>query len=103
MQTPVEVRAKADAFVCDLAQLSQTVNLKAAGVSKQGLRPTHEAVQAAHATDGFVAGAQVEVIRVTENDLRAEVFDDVLRDCLDGARSAHGHKDGRLDRLMGQQ
>ena len=73
--TAVEVRAEMDAFVGDFAQRAEGEDLKAAGVGEHGARPTDEAMQAAHAADGFVAGAKVEVIGVAENDLGAERFE----------------------------
>ena len=57
---------------------------------------------AAHAADGFVAGAQIEVIGVAEDDFGAEGFERVLRDGFDGAGGADGHEDGRFDGGMGQ-
>ena len=68
-----------------LAQLAQAEDLKAAGVGQHGSRPTDEAVQPAHAPDGLVAGPQVEVIGVAQNDLRAQRFEHILRDGLDCA------------------
>ena len=50
----------------------------------------------------LVAGAQVEMIGVAENDLRAEGFEHVLRDSFDRAGGADGHEDGSLDGLMRQ-
>ena len=82
VRTAVEVRAEADAVISDFAQRVEREDLKAAGVGEQGARPTDELMQAAHAADGFVAGPQVEVIGVAENDLSAERFKDVLRTAL---------------------
>ena len=48
----------------------------------------------------FVAGAQVEMIGVAEDDFRAEGFEHILRDGFDGALRADGHEDGRFDGLM---
>ena len=100
VRTPIEVRAEAHAVVGDFAQLAERENLKAAGVGEQGARPTDEFVQAAHAADGLVAGAQVEVIGVAENDLGAERFQRVLRDGFDRSLRADGHEDRGFDGLM---
>ena len=78
-------------------------DLEAAGVREQGARPTHEFVQAAHAADGFVAGAEIEMVCVAENDFRAERFERVLRDGFDGALRADGHEDGGFDGLVRQK
>ena len=98
----VEVGAEVYAFVGDLAQGAERKDLKAARVGEHGAGPTDELVQAAHAADGFVAGAQVEVVSVAEDDLSAEGFEDVLGDGLDGACGADRHEDRRLDGLVGQ-
>ena len=98
----IEVRAEADAFVGDLAQLAEGEDLEAAGVGEHGARPADEFVQAAHAADGFVAGAQIEVIGVAENDFGAERFEHVLRDGFDRALRADGHEDRRFHGLMGK-
>ena len=98
----VQVRAETDALVGDLAELAEREDLKAAGIREQGARPTDEFVQAAHAADGLVTGAQVEVVRVAENDFGAEGFKRVLGDGLDGAGGADGHEDRRLDGPVGQ-
>ncbi len=98
----VEMRAEAHAFVADLAQGAEAEDLKASGVSEHGAGPADEAVQSAHAADGFVAGAQVEVIGVAEDDFGAQGFEDVLGNGLDGAGGADGHEDGGFDGLMGQ-
>jgi len=102
MAAAVQVRAEADALVGDLTQPAQAEDLKAAGVGEQGPRPTHEPVQPAHAADGFVAGPQVEMIGVGEDDLRAQRFQHVLRNGLDRARGAHRHEDRRFYRPVGQ-
>jgi hypothetical protein len=102
VRTPVEVRAEADAVVSDFAQRVEREDLKSAGVGEQGARPAHEAVQAAHAADGLVAGAQVEVIGVAENDFGAEGFQNILRDGFDRSLRADGQEDWRFDCLVRQ-
>jgi hypothetical protein len=103
----VEVGAELNAFGRDLAQLGKGEDLEAAGVGEQGARPGHEAVQAAEAADGVVAGAKVEVVGVGEDDcwsggVRAEAFQQFVGDRLDGGGGAYGHEDGRLDRAVGE-
>ena len=44
MRRAIEVRAKCDAVFRDFAQVTQTENLKAAGVCEDRPRPSHEAV-----------------------------------------------------------
>ena len=59
-------------------------------------------MDAAHAADEFVAGAEIEVVGVGEDELRAgaggaEVFEDALLDGFDRSGSAYGHEDRRFD------
>ena len=98
----IQMRTEAHTFIGDLAQLRQAVNLEATGVGEHGVRPTDELMQAAHAADGLVAGAEIEMIGIAEDDLRAEGFEDVLRDGFDGAGCADGHEDRSFDGLVGK-
>jgi hypothetical protein len=64
-------------------------------------------VQAAEAADGLMAGTEVEVVGVGEDDcwsggVRAEAFQQFVGDRLDGGGGAYGHEDGRLDRAVGE-
>jgi hypothetical protein len=102
VRTAVEVRAEAHAVIGDFAQLIERENLEAPGVGKQGVWPTDESVQATHAADGLVTGAQVKVIGVAENDFGAERFERVLGHGFDRSLRADGHEDGGFDRLMGK-
>ena len=98
----VEMGAEAHAFVGDFAQVGEAEDLKAAGVSEHGAGPADEAVQAADAADDFVAGAEIEMVGVAEDDLRAQRFEHVLRYGLDGAGSADGHEDWSFNGLVRQ-
>ena len=94
--------AKLDALVGNLTQLAQGKDLEATRVGEQTAGPADELVQAAHAAYGLVAGTQVEVVSVAENNLRVERFENILRNGLDGACCTDGHEYGRLNCLMGQ-
>ncbi|HTQ86824.1 MAG TPA: hypothetical protein VMI93_11475, partial [Candidatus Solibacter sp.] len=98
--TSVEVGAEADAIVGDFAERAEGENLEASGVGEEGARPTDETMQAAHAPDDFVAGPQVEVIRVAEDDFGAERFKDLVGDGFDRSLRADRHEDWCLDGLM---
>ena len=98
----VQMRAEAHALIRHLAQLAQAEDLKAAGVGEQRARPAHKAVQPAHAPDGLVAGPQIEVVSVAEDDLYAQRFQHVLRNGLDRSGGAHRHEDRRLHRAVRQ-
>ncbi len=101
VQIAIEVRLKDDALVGDFAQAGEAEDLEAAGIGEDGVGPRHEAVQAAHAADGFVAGAEVEVIGVGEQDFDAEIGGEVaLVEPFDGGLGADGHEDRGLDGSM---
>ena len=102
VRTPVEVGAEADTVIGDFAERIEREDLEAARVGEQGARPAHEAVQAAHAANGLVAGAQIQVIGIAEDDFRAEGFEHVLRNGFDCSLGADGHEDGCFDGLMGE-
>jgi hypothetical protein len=51
---------------------------------------------------GLVAGAQIKMVGIGENDLRAQRFQHVLRNGLHRSRRAHRHKDRRLHRPVRQ-
>ena len=102
VKAAVEMGAKRNSLVADLAQLREAVDLESAGVSEHGPGPADEAMQAAEVANGFMAGPQVEVIGVAENDLRAERLENLLRNRLDRARRSDGHEYGCLDDLMRQ-
>ena len=69
-------------------------------------------MQAAEAADGLVAGAEVEVVGVGEDDVwrgvvrargvRAYLFQHLVGDGFYRGGGADGHEDGRLDRAVGQ-
>ena len=102
VRAPVKVRAEADSVVGDFAERAKREDLKSAGISEDGARPTDEAMQAAHAADQFVAGAEIKMVGVAEDNLRAEGFERVLGDSFDGALRADGHEDGGLDGAVRQ-
>src|SRR5215813_2322397 len=76
----IEMRAKAHAFVGDLAKRGQTKDLIAIGIGEDGARPGHELMQAAEAANQFVSGAQIEMISIRKDDFRAEFFQAFLRE-----------------------
>ena len=55
----VKVRAEGDSIVLHFAEIAQAEHLEAARVGKDRVRPGHELMKAAHATDKFVARAQI--------------------------------------------
>jgi hypothetical protein len=100
VRAAIKVRTELDAVVSYFAQRAKREDLKAAGVREQSARPTHESVKSAHAADCFVAGAEIEVVSVAEDDFCAERFERILRDGFNGALRADGHKDRGFDGLV---
>src|ERR1700722_4384046 len=75
MRRAVEVRAEVRALLVDRAPVGQAEHLVTAAVGEDGLAPADEAMQAAATRDQIVAGAEVEVIGVAEQDLGAEAVE----------------------------
>src|ERR1700686_744701 len=88
----IEVRSKRDSFIGDFAQRGETEYLVAAGVRQNGPLPGHKLVQATELANQFVAGAQIQMISVGENDLNAEFFERFVRQRLDGCSGSHRHE-----------
>ena len=77
--------------------LGEAEDLVAAAVGQDRTPPADEPVQAAAARDQVVAGPQIEMIGVAEQDLGAEPLEIAVRDALDRALRADGHERRRLD------
>src|SRR6185437_14519331 len=97
MRRAVQMRTKAHALFAHLAQLAQAEHLEAAGVGEQGALPAHELVQPAQIPYQLVSRSQIEVIGVSQDDLRAQVartkvFQNVLRHRFNRSRRAARHK-----------
>ena len=59
-------------------------------------------MQPAHPPDRLVPGPKIEVIRIAENNLRAQPLDHVLRNGFDAAGRPHRHEYWRFHPLMRQ-
>src|SRR2546426_12378582 len=68
----IDMRTKLRSLFSDLAQRSQTPNLKPAGICKHRALPANELVQASARLDRFNPGTQPKMISVSENDPRIE-------------------------------
>src|SRR5277367_3996149 len=93
----VEVRTERDAFVGDFAQFAEAEYLKAARVGEDRSGPGHKFMQAAEFADEFVAGPQIQMISVGEQDLDAEVFEVLLGKAFDSGRGADWHERRSVD------
>ena len=69
---PSRMRAELHAVVGELERVGEAEDLEAAGVGEDGAVPVHERVQAAGVAHDVGAGAQVEVVGVGEQHLRAD-------------------------------
>ena len=95
MRRAVEMRAKSRAFLVDGPPRGQAEHLVAAAVGQDGTRPPDERMEAATPRDQVVARPQIEVIRVAQEDVGAELLEIPVQDALDGALRADRHEGGR--------
>ena len=99
----IQVGAELHAFFAYLAQFVEAEDLKAARVGQHGPRPGDESMESPKPAYQLVARSQVEVVGVGENDLRVQLFEQMLRNCLDGPGCADGHEGRGLDQPMRQR
>ena len=85
------------ALLLDFAQAGQREHLESAGIGEDRLIPAHELVQPARLFDEVFAGADMQVIRVGEDDLRTDLVQFARGHALDGRLRAHRHEDRGLD------
>ncbi len=98
VRVAIEVGLEADAVFGDFAKFAEAEYLEAAGIGEDGSRPVHKLVQAAKLANGLVAGPQIKMIGVAEENANAEIVEQVaLREAFDRGLGADGHKDGRRD------
>ena len=90
---PVEVGAKGHPIVVDFAQPLEAEHLESAAVGEDRMRPVHESVQVAEAGDHVGARAQVQVVRVAEDEARTCLLQFLGADGLDRSLCAHRSKD----------
>ena len=76
-------------------RVAEREDLEAAGVGEDRQVPRHEAVQPAELADQLVAGPEMQVVGVAEQDLGAEVAHLVRVQRLHGPLRADRHEDGR--------
>ena len=75
MSRAVEMRSELRALFVDRPPRRKAEDLIAAAVGQNRPRPADEPVQAALAGDQIVAGTQIEMIGVAEDDLGADRFE----------------------------
>ena len=93
----VDVRVEAAAVLGHLPHPREREDLEPAGVGEYRAVPAHEAVQPAGGGDDLRPGAEEQVVRVAQDDLRAELDEVARPERLDGAEGSDVHEDRRLD------
>jgi len=86
------MRLESRALFGDLPALRQAEDLIAAAVGEDRFVPADELVQAAATRDQIVAGSQVQVIRIAQQDLGAGRLEISVRGAFDGALSPDRHE-----------
>ncbi len=75
MDRPVEVRAERHALLVDDPQVPEGHDLEATRVGEDRPVPAHEPMQATEPLDALMAGSQVQVVGVREDDRGADVVE----------------------------
>src|SRR5467141_651559 len=102
MLRAVKMGTEAHALIGNFSQFGKAENLIAAGIHEDGARPRHETMKPAKFAHEFVAGTQIEMIGVGEDDFCAELFECFLRQGFDGSLRAHRHEERCLDGAVGR-
>ena len=89
--------AEGRALFGNLAQVRQGKHLEAAAVGQDGMGPIHEGMQPARFLHNVLAGAEMEMIGVGQNDFRAQLLHFPRSHGLHGRLGANGHVNGRGD------
>lgn len=74
-----------------------TKYLESTGIRQNWAVPVHEVMKTAQLIDQVGAGTHGQMIRVGQNDLRAQTLHGLGRDALDVGLRAHRHENGGLD------
>ena len=85
---------------CNSAQSFQTEDLKAAAVREDGPAPRVEFVESPAPRHQIVTGAQIQVIGIAEDNLRADGFQIIRGNGLDTACRTYGHEDRSFNRAV---
>ena len=98
----VHMTLKLDPVLADPPETLEREDLEPAGVGEHRARPGGEPVQAAHVADDVLAGTQVQMIRVAEDDLGAGAADVLGAESADDTVGADRHEGRRLHRAVRQ-
>jgi hypothetical protein len=92
---------KGHAVVVDLVDVTQAPHLETAAVGQDRPPPPHKGVQAAQLPDQLVAGTQIKVIGVSQDQRRTQVGQIARRDGLDRRLGPYRAKDRCPDGAVG--
>ena len=93
MRRAVDVTLEGHAVVVDCAGLCQREDLEAARIGEYGEGPTHELMQATHVTHDLVAGTQVEMVGVAQDERGIDLLELFGREGLDRRLRADRRED----------
>ena len=99
----VEVTAEDGALFGDPALFGKRVDLEAARIGEDVAVPGHEPVQSTHLRHQRGARTKQQVVRVRQDDLRADALQIVGRNRLHGGGGAHRHELRRVDLSVRKQ
>src|SRR4029079_13303273 len=88
--------AELDAVLVDRAQSLEREDLEAAGVGEDGTIPSHERVQPPELSNELVGRAEMQMVRVAKDHLRADLAQIVRVKRLHGGERTDGHERGRI-------
>jgi hypothetical protein len=91
---------KGDPLLGDLSQIGKAVDLKPAAVGEDGSFPAHEAVKTPEFLNQPVTGAQIEMIRVGEENAYPGLLQVFRGEGLDRPLGADRHKHGGFKTAM---
>ena len=94
--------AEVHAIGIELEGIGKREDLETAAVGEHGMVPMHEAVDASSLANDVDTRPQIQMVSVSEDDLRVQILELGIGDALDGCLRAHGHEDGGLDVTMGR-
>ncbi len=100
---PIDVTLEGDAVLGDPPKRLERKHLEPAGVGQHRPVPGGESVQAAHVAHHRLARAEVEMVGVAEDDLRAGAAHVLGAQAADDAVRAHGHEGRRAHRPVGER
>ena len=96
----VDVAFEGDAVVVDLVEVGEGEDLESAAVGEDRAGPGHEFVEIAQCRDGFLAGAEHEVVGVSQDYLRTGGGELIGENAFDCALRTDGHEGGRVEDAM---